>query len=149
MHDQKQSNMKMTKKLSVALLLSLNAVPVFAQTPDITEGLWEVSSQVSMAAMSVQMPAMTIQQCFTKQNMNPENILQQTNCQMHDMDIQSNQVRWSMNCEQKGMKMQGIGKIQYQKTSFAGTFDMTMSGAPQGAMAMQTEITGRYLGKCP
>jgi len=25
---------------------------------------------------------------------------------------------------------------------------MTMSGAPQGAMAMQTKITGRYLGKC-
>ena len=139
---------KMNKKISVALLLSLSAAPAFAQTPDITEGLWEVSSQVSMAAMPMKIPAMTMQQCFTKQSMNPENILQQNNCQMHDLDIQNNLVRWSMNCEQDGMKMQGLGEIQYQKTSFSGTFDMTMSGAPQGAMAMQTKITGRYLGKC-
>lgn len=151
MHNQKKKlimKTKMTKNFSVALLLSLSAAPAFAQTPDITEGLWEVSSQVSMAAMPMKIPAVTMQQCFTKQSMNPENILQQNNCQMHDLDIQNNQVRWSMNCEQDGMKMQGLGKIQYQKTSFAGTFDMTMSGAPQGAMAMQTKITGRYLGKC-
>ncbi len=151
MHNQKKKlimKTKMNKKISVALLLSLSAAPAFAQTPDITEGLWEVSSQVSMAAMPMKIPAMTMQQCFTKQSMNPENILQQNNCQMHDLDIQNNLVRWSMNCEQDGMKMQGLGEIQYQKTSFSGTFDMTMSGAPQGAMAMQTKITGRYLGKC-
>jgi ABC-type oligopeptide transport system substrate-binding subunit len=141
--------MKKTKKCSlVLLLLPLNIPPAFSQTPDIKEGLWEVSSQVSMAAMPMKIPAMTMQQCFTKQSMSPENILQQNNCQMHDLDIQNNQVRWSMNCEQEGMKMQGLGKIQYQKTSFSGTFDMTMSGAPQGAMAIQTKITGRYLGKC-
>lgn len=140
--------MKMTKKISLVLLLPLSVASVFAQTPDIKEGLWEVSSQVSMAAMPMKISAMTMQQCFTKQSMSPENILQQNNCQMHDLDIQNNQVRWSMNCEQEGMKMQGLGKIQYQKTSFSGTFDMTMSGVPQGTMAIQTKITGRYLGKC-
>jgi len=140
--------MRKSKNLGFALSLSFFALPVFAQTPDIQEGLWEITSQVSMAAMPVNIPALTIQQCFTQQSMSPENILQQNNCQMHDMNMQSHQVRWSMNCEQQGMTMQGIGKIDYQRTSFSGTFNMTMSGSPQGAMAMQTKISGRYLGKC-
>jgi len=80
--------------------------------------------------------------------MSPENILQKNNCQMNDMKIQNNSVRWVMSCQQDRMKMQGIGRIQYQKTSFSGTFDMTMSGSPQGGMAMQTQLTGRYIGKC-
>ena len=139
----------MNKKYALVALLSLSVSSVYAQTPDIKEGLWEVSSKVSMAGMPMQMPAVTMEQCFTKQSMSPENILQQNNCQMINKDIKNNQVRWEMSCEQEGMKMQGVGKIQYQKTSFSGTFNMTMSGSPQGAMAMQTEMTGRYIGKCP
>ena len=68
---------------------------------------------------------------------------------MNHMDIQNNQVSWSMSCEQEGMTMQGSGNIQYQKTQFSGTFDMVMSGAPEGAMSMQTKLTGRYIGDCP
>ena len=54
-----------------------------------------------------------------------------------------------MTCEQDGMSMQGAGNIQYQKTNFSGTFDMTMSGAPEGSMNIQTQIAGRYIGVCP
>jgi len=89
-----------------------------------------------------------MQQCFTQQSMSPQNILQQNNCQMSHMDIQTNSVRWQMSCLQEGMQMQGHGQIQYQKTSFSGTFDLTMSGSPAGAMAMHTELSGRYIGKC-
>lgn len=136
------------KKLILSALFSLS-VPVMAtETPDIKEGMWEISSRASIPAMSVPIPALTMQQCFTRQSMNPENILQQNNCQMNNMDIQTNSVHWQMSCQQEGMQMQGQGQIQYQQTRFSGTFDLTMSGSAAGAMAMHTELTGRYIGKC-
>lgn len=136
-------------RVILAMLSCFSLSTAFAQTPDIQEGLWEVSTEVNIPGMPIKMPAVTMQQCFTKQNMQPENILQKNNCQMDTMDIQDNLARWTMSCEQEGMIMQGSGNIQYQKTSFSGVFDMTMSGAAQGAMTMQTKLTGRYIGKCP
>ena len=139
----------MMNKPILALLLCLFVSTTSAQVPDIQEGLWEVSSEASIPGMPMKMPVMTTEQCFTKESMNPENILQQNKCQMNNMDISINQVTWSMTCEQEGMTMQGSGNIQYQKTQFSGTFDMTMSGAPEGAMSMQTKLSGRYIGQCP
>ncbi len=136
-------------RVILAMLSCFSLSTAFAQTPDIQEGLWEVSTEVNIPGMPIKMSAVTMQQCFTKQNMQPENILQKNNCQMDTMDIQDNLARWTMSCEQEGMIMQGSGNIQYQKTSFSGVFDMTMSGAAQGAMTMQTKLTGRYIGKCP
>lgn len=133
------------------LLWSLATAVAYAeiQMPDIKEGLWQVSTETMIPGMPIKMPAMTMEQCFTKESINPEKILQQNNCQMNNMDIQNNLAQWSMTCEQEGMTMLGSGNIQYQKTSFSGTFDMTMSGAPQGEMSIQTKLTGRYIGQCP
>ncbi|OQK18168.1 hypothetical protein AU255_10125 [Methyloprofundus sedimenti] len=139
----------MMNKYLVTLLLTIFANTVFAEMPDIQEGLWEVTSVANIPAMPMKMPEVTMERCFTKQNMNPENILQQNNCQINKMDIQNNQAKWSMTCEQQGMTMQGAGDIQYHKNDFSGTFDMTMSGAPEGDMSIQTQITGRYIGVCP
>lgn len=139
----------MMNKLLFVFMLILSTSVASVELPDIKEGLWEVSSVTNIPAMPIKMPAMKIEQCFTKANMQPENILQQNNCTMNSMDIQNNLASWSMSCEQDGMTMQGEGKINYQKTRFSGTFDMTMSGSPQGAMTIQTKLTGRYIGVCP
>lgn len=139
----------MMNKYLVTLLLTVFTSTVFAEMPDIQEGLWEVTSVANIPAMPMKMPEVTMERCFTKQSMNPENILQQNNCQMNKMDIQNNQARWDMTCEQQGMTMQGAGNIEYQKKDFSGTFNMTMSGAPEGNMSIQTQITGRYIGVCP
>ena len=141
--------MMMNNKFVLTLLLSLTLSTVYAEVPDIQEGLWEVRSEASVAGMPMQMPAVTMEQCFTQQSMNPENIMQQNNCHMNNLEIQSNRVDWDMTCQQEGMTMQGSGNIQYQKTSFSGTFVMIMEGSPQGSMNMQTKLTGRYIGKCP
>ena len=139
----------MMNKYILAILLCLTLSTAFAEMPDIQEGLWEVSSETIIPGMPMKMPAVTMEQCFTKQSMKPENILQQNNCQMDNMDISNNLVTWSMTCEQEGMTMKGSGNIQYQKTHFSGAFNMTMSGAPQGEMTMQTKLKGRYIGQCP
>ena len=139
----------MMNKHIIVLFLCLFVSTASAQMPDIQEGLWEVNSEANIPAMPMKMPAVTMEHCFTKESMNPENILQQNNCQMNKMDIQNNQVNWSMTCQQEGIVMQGVGNIQYQKTHFSGVFDMTMSGAPEGAMTIQTKLKGRYIGSCP
>lgn len=38
------------------------------------------------------------------------------------------------------MTMQGTGNIQYQKIQISKTFDLVMSGAPEGAVSMQTKF---------
>ena len=139
----------MMNKYLVTPLLSVFTCNVFAEMPDIKEGLWEVTSTANIPAMPMKIPAVTIERCFTKQSINPENILQKKNCQMNNMDIQNNQAIWSMTCEQDGISMQGTGNIQYQKINFSGTFDMTMSGTSEGSMNIHTQIAGRYIGVCP
>ena len=67
----------MMNKYLVTLLLTVFTNTVFAEMPDIQEGLWEVTSVANIPAMSMKMPEVTMERCFTKQNMNPENILQQ------------------------------------------------------------------------
>lgn len=98
--------MKMNRVI-LAILLCLNVSVAAAEIPDIQEGLWEVSSEATIPGMPMKMPAVTMEQCFTKQSMKPENITQQNNCQMNSMDIQNNLAQWSMSCEQEGMTMQG------------------------------------------
>ncbi|BCG63693.1 MAG: hypothetical protein methR_P1421 [Methyloprofundus sp.] len=137
------------KKIVTSVLFTALSMPaVSATTPDIKEGLWEVRTQANIPGMPVELPAQTVQQCFTKQSMNPKNILQNSSCKMQDMDIQANSVKWKMTCQQQGMQLHGGGDIQYQKTSFVGTTTMIMQGGPQGSMTMQAQITGRYIGKC-
>lgn len=140
-------NRSWSKYLSISLFLSSSVS--FAQLPDIKEGLWRVNTETLIPGMPVKMPAMSIERCFTQKDMNPEKILQQNNCQIKHMDIQNNLAQWSMSCQQDGLSMQGSGSIQYQQTSFLGTFDMTMSGASQGGMTLHTKLTGHYVGKCP
>ena len=139
----------MTNCFLTLLLAMFSGTALAVEMPDIQEGLWEISSEASIPGMPIKMPAMTTEQCFTKESMNPENILQQNNCQMNNMDVANNQVSWSMTCAQEGMTMQGSGNIQYQKTQFSGIFDLVMSGAAEGSMSMQTKLSGRYIGQCP
>ncbi len=141
----------MNKKYILMMLLPLciSSVSASAQMPDIKEGLWEIRSQGSIIGMQMEIPEMKIEKCFTQESMSPENILQQNNCQMKNLDIQANKASWTMSCQQQGMKMEGAGNIQYQKTSFSGTFDLTMSGSSSaGAMGMKTTLDGRYIGNC-
>ncbi len=138
----------MNNKSILAIVFSLYVPFIYAQTPDIKEGLWEITSQGSIIGMQMEVPEMKIEKCFTKESMSPENILQQNNCQMKNLNIQANKASWSMSCQQQGMTMEGSGNIQYQKTSFSGTFDLTMSGASAGAMSMKTTLAGRYIGNC-
>jgi hypothetical protein len=137
------------KNIATSVLFAALSMPaVSAAMPDIKEGLWEVRTQANIPGMPVELPAHTVQQCFTKQSMNPKNILQNRYCKVQDMDIQVNSVKWKMTCQQQGMQLHGGGDIQYQKTSFVGATTMSMQGGPQGSMTMQAQITGRYIGKC-
>lgn len=138
----------MNKNLMALLLVSTSS-HVCAELPDVQEGLWEVRTEANIVGMPMKMPPMVQKQCITQQSMTPENILKDHNCQVNNMDIQSNHVNFSMSCDQQGIVMQGSGQIQYQKTSFSGTFDLTMSSTGESPMGMHTEIKGRYVGKCP
>ena len=136
------------KQIAVVTLLSLNLSNAYAELPDIEEGLWEVSTESSVVGMPMEIPTMTVEECFTKESMNPEKLMQQSGCQMNNLDIQATQASWDVSCQQEGMTMQGNGSLKFQKKSFSGVFNLRMSGSPSGDMNMKTKLTGRYLGVC-
>mgnify|MGYP000580117007 CR=1 FL=1 len=139
--------MKHTRKI-LCLSLSLLSSSVYAELPAIKEGRWHVEANVMMGSVAMPIPKSSIDECFTKSRMRPENILRQDKCVMQNMSLKKHRARWSMACEYMGMKMQGIGDIAFQEKSFSGDFNMTVSNSPMGGVALQTKITGRYIGAC-
>jgi hypothetical protein len=139
----------MKLKFIIAFLLIVESFTAIAEM-DIKEGNWEITTQMQMQGMPVKVgiPPVTINQCFTKENMTPEKMLNNKHCEMLAMDIGEKTVSWKMKCKQIGMKMEGHGNLAYNKTSFDGTFKMLMSGSKQGDMNINTKLNGHYVGPC-
>jgi hypothetical protein len=116
---------------------------------DIKKGNWEITSQMQMQGpIKVETPPVTINKCFTKENMTPDRLMNNKHCEMKNMDIGANTVSWQMKCEQAGMQMEGLGELAYQKTIFDGQFKMTVIGSKEGAINVNTKLNGHYVGPC-
>lgn len=134
-------------KTAFALVLATLVSPVFAGPTEIKEGLWEISSKVTMSQIAVDMPAMTQTQCVSQSSVDPQQLLKAHNCQFSRNQNTGNTVSWTMSCMEQGIKMNGSGSMTYQETAFNGHFDLEMNGEA-GPVTMSTQIDGRYLGAC-
>ena len=115
--------------------------------PEIKEGLWEITSKMNMPNMPVEMPATTITQCITRQNVVPQNSQQSGECEV-DHDVKGNVVTWRVNCQTDAGQMQGHGKMTYRDDTFSGEFVSQMPDSGMGAMQMTIQMNGRYVGIC-
>jgi len=135
-------------RVIVTIMLAINSFSVLAEL-DVQEGKWEITTQMKMQGpIKVEIPPVTVNQCFTKENMTPDRVLNNKHCEMLKMDITENKVSWKMTCKQAGMQMDGIGDLAYKKTTFDGNFKMMMSGSKEGAMNIDTKLNGHYVGPC-
>ena len=116
-------------------------------TPDIKEGLWEITSKIDMPNLPIAMPATTITQCITRQDLVPQSSMQSGGCNV-DHNVKGNVVTWRVNCQTDSGQMQGNGKITYQNDSFSGEFVSQMPDSAMGAMQMTIQMNGRYVGAC-
>lgn len=102
--------------------------------------LWQVTSQMTMEGMPMQMPAKTHKVCKPTEWTEPPN--DQKNCKTSNMKMEGSKMTWDMECTDPAMK--GTGEILREGTdSYTGTIKLT-SG--QGNMTLN--MKGKKVGTC-
>ena len=134
----------MTLLLALATVLLL-AASVYAE-PNLTEGKWEITTQMEMPGMPMAIPPVTYTHCMNKKDVVPQRPEQNQDCKMISTDIQGDTVFWVMECKNGKETVRSTGNVTYKKNRFDGALNTTMSGSEN--MTMQSKISGRYLGPC-
>ena len=119
---------------------------VYAESvPEITEGIWEITTTVEMPGMPVAIPPTKHTQCITKEELIPQASAEKQDCTMIDQKTSGNTVSWTMQCNSSAGKSLSSGKITYSKNSFTGSF---ITEIPQAKMKMNSKMTGQRKGPC-
>jgi hypothetical protein len=135
--------------LCVALALAVTASLATAQSSPMRPGRYEVTAQMEMPNMPVQMPAMKNTQCVTQQQidgqtkgvpMGPQK--NPNDCKVSDYKVSGNTVTWNMACTGQ-QPMTGSGEMRFNGDSYEGTMKMMMQG-----MEMSMKLSGKRLGDC-
>jgi hypothetical protein len=130
------------KCLAVAFLLLLSVSVSFAgSTPDMQEGLWEITSKVEMQGMDL--PAAIHRQCLKKTDPVPQGSQPGQECEIADVRVAGDTVSWSMLCSQPGGEIRGTGEITYHGDRFEGVMRIEMEGTE-----MISRMHGRRVGDC-
>ncbi len=141
--------MKATSVVVGALVIGATALG--AQSP-MRAGRWEITMQMQMPNMPVQMPETKTTQCVTPEQLkDPANALPRgpqagrgasQDCKVSDYKVSGNTVTWRMACSTP-QPMTSTGEMTFVDDSYTGTMKMNM---PQGDMSMK--LTGKRVGDC-
>jgi hypothetical protein len=140
----------MKKSVIRALVLSLiaaAALPAFwaaaDEAPAKKGDLWQTSSQMSMDAMPMAMPAQTLQICVAKDSNEPPGARSsQHNCKNTDYRRAGNKVTWAVQCT--GPEMTGTGEIVYDNpSSYSGAIHFNSADGN-----VTIKLSGKKVGEC-
>jgi hypothetical protein len=124
---------------AAALLLGSAATPAAGDPASAGES-WEVTSQMTMPGMPMQMPAQTRRVCV-KPDAAPEN--PDPSCRNTELSRTANKLIWRVECTGEHA-MSGRGEITYSSPS-AYTGSIRFESAEGG---MTLELSGKKLGTC-
>ena len=135
--------------VSMLVLCTVAAAMVSAQSP-MRPGRWEVTMQMQMPNMPMQMPATKTSSCITAEQLgkDPASSLPsggpnpQNQCKVTDYKFVGNTATWKVVCSGR-QEMTADGEMTYMEDSYVGSMKMT---TPQGMMSMKLE--GKRLGDC-
>jgi hypothetical protein len=132
----------MNKYLTYGSLLLVSSVLVAAE-PVVKGDLWETTSQMSMAAMPMQMPITKVRVCQVKNRTEPPVATNsQQNCSYLNFQRTGSKVTWKVQCT--GPAMTGSGELNYTGAdSYTGVMTFTTE---QGNMSIN--LTGKKVGEC-
>lgn len=140
--------MKVTSVVVVALLIDATALA--AQSP-MRPGRWDITMQMQMPNVPVQMPETKTTQCVTPEQVkDPANTLPRgpqgrganQDCKVSDYKVSGNTVTWRMACSTP-QPMTSTGEMTFTDDTYTGTMKMN---TPQGDMSMK--LTGKRVGDC-
>ncbi len=138
------------------VILLLLATVVYAASPKMQDGLWEITTSMEMKGMKMPFPMkpVTQTQCISKKDVqDPEKTVPQASkenkdCKMKDYKVSGNHVTWKVECKGKHPAT-STGEMTYSGgTSYEGT--MTMETQEQGShnMQMTYHFKGKRIGDC-
>jgi hypothetical protein len=141
------------RRLLTAALLCLTALPA-AASPPLQPGLYEISMQMVMKGMPMQMPVMTIRHCITPQDIASGNAYasgkNSKDCKISNLRQSGNTVSYDFSCAMEGRRGLMVGHSS--GTSTATGYDILMNGhfvpAVEGMSAFNQKMSGRRLGDC-
>jgi uncharacterized protein DUF3617 len=137
------------KRMSVVLAVlafAVTAADAPAQQNPMRPGRWEVTAQMDMPGMPVQMPAMKNTQCITQQQIDsPTHAVpsgpNSNDCKVSDYKVSGNTVTWNMACPSQDMT--GSGELKFNGDTYEGLVKML---AQQKQMTMK--FNGKRVGDC-
>ena len=121
-----------------------------AASPNMKEGLWEVTAQVIEPKGRAAVPPTTVKHCISHKDLQtPEKMVpggDGDTCEITDHRIEGNVVSWNMACKGK-TPMTGSGSITFSETTYNGQSRLSVQ---RGARAMQMTLryNGKYVGPC-
>ena len=141
--------MKHMPALIVALAVAATASPATAQNSPMRPGRWEVTMQMEMPNVPVQMPAMKNTRCVTQQEIDSPNKglpsgpdKNPNECKISDYKVSGNTVTWAMTCTGQP-PTRGSGELRFTGDAYEGLVKMMMD---QQTMTMK--MSGKRLGEC-
>ena len=122
-----------------------------AATPNMKEGLWEITVKTEMQGMPGGMPPQTIQQCVTQKDLadpakTTPGAQADRRCQITDYKLQGNTASWKLTCA-GGQDMSGTGTATYGGTAYTGSQNLSIQHEGQ-TVNMTVNFAGRHLGDC-
>ncbi len=153
----KEEQCMKTKSMIASAIIALLVVTIgYAASPNMKEGLWEITTSMEMKGMPMPfaMKPMTNTQCFTKKDLqDPEKTVPKTskkeeNCKVQDYKVSGDHVTWKTVCTGK-TNMTSTGEMTYsQGTSYEGSMTMDTEGNAKNAMHMVYHFKGKRIGDC-
>jgi hypothetical protein len=140
----------MIKDFSGLVVLVVMVGSAYAADPVMRPGMWEITTQMDMPGMPMKMPAQTIRQCLTKQDIEQGDRAVPTSgdstCQVKDYKVDGNVATWKILCS-GAASMHGSGRMVMQRDSYTGEMESTMNHNGQ-TMEMTNKWTGKRVGDC-
>jgi hypothetical protein len=134
----------MRKSLVVAASLVALALPAFAAGPQ-KPGKWQITVQMEMPGMPVQMPPTTQTICLTEDDVNnPQKSLPsdpKSDCKVSDYKIEGNTITWTVSCPKQ--QALGSGKITFAGDTYTGAMKLMVH-----EHEMSMKYNGKWLGSC-
>ncbi|MGK2953735.1 MAG: DUF3617 domain-containing protein [Thiobacillus sp.] len=139
------------RPLLTAALLTLTALPA-AAAPTLQPGLYDISAQIVMKGMPIQMPVMTFRQCLTAQDVADGKAYaanENKDCTISKLSERSNQVSYDFNCAMGGGQRM-VGRAS--GTTHTTGYDVMMNGrfapAMEGMSEFSQKLSAKRLGAC-
>jgi len=136
----------------IFLAASAASLPALAEDPNITPGMWETTSTVTIQSEQIPIPPRTdtSSECVTAEKIaEGQAFLRDSDeCEFTSKDLRADGMDYTMRCSSpEGGTVTMNASMQFNGDAMSGTIDGDIESS-MGAMQMNVEMSGKRTGDC-